>query len=449
MPGAASLDADKPEALALPPAEALALPPAEALAYWKSRVPMTKAEYEAASAEAKKRAVYVGGLAKADLVRDVFESMHQSLAEGTTFEAWKRDIGPKLQKAGWTGATPYRLETIYRTNVQSAYMAGRYAQMRRAVRLRPYWQYSAVADGRTRPAHLALNGKVYPADHSFWNSWYPPNGFRCRCTVKSLSERQVRARGLEVETEIPDHMDEAAHGVPGLGSVALMPDKGFEGNVGKDFFATLAPTPAPPAAALQEAPKLLCPGKHFAEGPSCWIAARDIPARNILPVAKGDLLPAGLSQVEYLKAFLGEFGVPFGGSKAIRLPHVEHPLVINDRLFLDKGSGTYKVAKEGRELYMRLLARTILNPYEIWQYPARVGERLVQTLNLVRLFAGEDGKVGGFAVFRLYGGRMWSGSTVFPPKVREREQDLLRYLDAQRRKALDAAGPAALLYREP
>jgi hypothetical protein len=50
-------------------------------------------------------------------------------------------------------------------------------------------------------------------------------------------------------------------------------------------------------------------------------------------------------------------------------------------------------------------------------------------------------------VFRLYGGRQWSGSTVFPPMGRD--EDLLRYLDDQRRRALDAAGAAALLYREP
>lgn len=440
MPDAASLDVEKPEALALPPAEALE--------YWRSRVPMTKAEYDAAGAEAKKRAVYVGGLAKADLVREVFESMHQSMSDGTTFEAWKRDIGPRLQKAGWTDASPHRLETIYRTNVQSAYMAGRYAQMQRAVKLRPYWQYSAVNDSRTRPAHRALHGKVYPADHSFWGTWYPPNGFRCRCTVKSLSERQVRARGLEVETEIPTSLDEAAHGIPGLGTVAIAPDKGFAGNVGKDWWAGLAPEQVQ-AGTQHGAQSLLCPGRGYADGPTCWISTRDVAARHVLPVAKGDLLPSGLSQAEYIKAFLAEFGVPFGASKAIRLAHVEHPLVVNDRLFLDKASGVYKVAKEGRERYVRLLARTILNPYEIWQYPTRLGDRMVQTLNLIRLFAGEDGKIGGFGVFRLYGGRQWSGSTVFPPKVLGREQDMLRYLDEQRRKALDAAGPAALIYREP
>lgn len=86
-----------------------------------------------------------------------------------------------------------------------------------------------------------------------------------------------------------------------------------------------------------------------------------------------------------------------------------------------------------------------------WPWPARLATTWdsprVRGEDLIRLFAGEDRKIGGFAVFRLYGGRQWSGSTVFPPMGRD--EDLLRYLDDQRRKALDAAGAAALLYREP
>ena len=54
-----------------------------------------------------------------------------------------------------------------------------------------------------RPTHAILHEKVYPADHEFRDANYPPNGFRCRCTVVTLSERQARAQGLPVETEMP------------------------------------------------------------------------------------------------------------------------------------------------------------------------------------------------------------------------------------------------------
>lgn len=52
-------------------------------------------------------------------------------------------------------------------------------------------------------SHLEMGGRVYPADSPVWDVWFPPNGFKCRCTVKTLSKRQVEQRGLKVETTFP------------------------------------------------------------------------------------------------------------------------------------------------------------------------------------------------------------------------------------------------------
>ena len=76
--------------------------------------------------------------------------------------------------------------------------------MQAVKKTRPYWQYLAVMDKRTRPSHAILNGLVYPADHEFWQSNYPPNGFRCRCGVITLSQRQVQEQKLEVQTKMPE-----------------------------------------------------------------------------------------------------------------------------------------------------------------------------------------------------------------------------------------------------
>jgi uncharacterized protein with gpF-like domain len=67
--------------------------------------------------------------------------------------------------------------------MQSAYMAGRYQGMLAAKQYAPWWEYSAIMDNRTRPAHAAMNGLVFRYDDPFWTTWYPPNGFRCRCRV--------------------------------------------------------------------------------------------------------------------------------------------------------------------------------------------------------------------------------------------------------------------------
>lgn len=44
-------------------------------------------------------------------------------------------------------------------------------------------QYRTAGDDRVRPAHAELNGVTLPPSDSFWESYYPPNGWNCRCTV--------------------------------------------------------------------------------------------------------------------------------------------------------------------------------------------------------------------------------------------------------------------------
>jgi SPP1 gp7 family putative phage head morphogenesis protein len=129
------------------------------------------------------------------------------------------------------------VDNIFRTNIQTAYSVGRYKQMMAVSEGRPYWQYSAVNDSRTRPTHRALHGKVYRADSKFWDTFYPPNGFRCRCSVKTLSERQVKQRGLDIgEGNGLGDLIEPIDPVTGdrLPARPLMPDKGFETNPGKE-----------------------------------------------------------------------------------------------------------------------------------------------------------------------------------------------------------------------
>jgi uncharacterized protein with gpF-like domain len=41
------------------------------------------------------------------------------------------------------------------------------------------------------------------ADHPFWDTWYPPNGFRCRCGVVTLSADNVRDENCKLKKMIP------------------------------------------------------------------------------------------------------------------------------------------------------------------------------------------------------------------------------------------------------
>ena len=44
-------------------------------------------------------------------------------------------------------------------------------------------QYRTANDNRVRPEHKVLHGITLPASDPFWDEFFPPNGWRCRCTV--------------------------------------------------------------------------------------------------------------------------------------------------------------------------------------------------------------------------------------------------------------------------
>lgn len=47
-------------------------------------------------------------------------------------------------------------------------------------------QYRTAGDNKVRPEHAALNRVTLPITDSFWEEFYPPNGWNCRCTVMQV-----------------------------------------------------------------------------------------------------------------------------------------------------------------------------------------------------------------------------------------------------------------------
>ncbi|MDR1946531.1 MAG: phage head morphogenesis protein [Desulfovibrio sp.] len=186
----------------LPDPEIIAAPvqPEAAIAFWAWKSATPYDVVKRMDEGARQRAFYVTALAERDAVQAVKDALAKALENGETLKDFQERIAAEIERQGWKG---HRVETVFRNNLQTAYSAGRYAKMRQVKKARPYWQYITVGDERVRPGHAILNGRVFPADHEFWGTNYPPNGHKCRCGVRSLSARQVEREGLTVETETP------------------------------------------------------------------------------------------------------------------------------------------------------------------------------------------------------------------------------------------------------
>lgn len=177
----------------------------EAVEYFKGRIPVSADVFYSIAEQYRGLAFTVSGYTKAQILKRFYDEILAALEDGNTLSEFRSRMNAFLQDEGYEGLDPLQADLIFRTNIQTAYNAGHYEQMTdpTVMKLRPYWQYDAVLDSHTRPSHLAMDGKVFPADHPVWDIWFPPNGFRCRCTVRTLSKRQVEARGLTVEDKFP------------------------------------------------------------------------------------------------------------------------------------------------------------------------------------------------------------------------------------------------------
>ena len=54
-------------------------------------------------------------------------------------------------------------------------------------------QYRTQKDDKVRPEHAALDGVTLPPSDSFWEGFYPPNGWNCRCTVVQVRKSKYPA----------------------------------------------------------------------------------------------------------------------------------------------------------------------------------------------------------------------------------------------------------------
>ena len=162
----------------------------------------------------------IAGKASLDQLQAALDSLEEAMNKGKTFREWQKDV--RVQDLG---LPKYRLDNIFRTNIQAAYNHGHWEKFVEHQKTRPYLMYDAINDSRVRPSHLAMDGIIRPVGDIFWTAHYPPNGYRCRCRCISLSERQAQDRsknGMGLNKQVTQEMN---------------PDKGWDYNVGQDLTA--------------------------------------------------------------------------------------------------------------------------------------------------------------------------------------------------------------------
>ena len=87
------------------------------------------------------------------------------------------------------------LKVEYDTAVRASRMAAQWGRIQATKHLYPCLEYMESTSSHPREDHLDYVGITRPVDDSFWDTYYPPNGWRCQCSVSQTDQ---------VATDIPD-----------------------------------------------------------------------------------------------------------------------------------------------------------------------------------------------------------------------------------------------------
>lgn len=301
-----------------------------------------------------------------DVLKSIRGEVEKALAEGRTFQQFKKDMTPTLQKLGWWGdsvmvdpkdgkpksvrlGSPRRLKTIYDANLRTSRAAGQWKRAQRTKEALPYLRYGLGPSEKHRIEHVEWNGIILPVDHLWWDTHYPPKGWGCKCRVRQVSMYEMGKRGWTVSEPPPDEMREWVN--KRTGEIDLVPkgvDPGWNYNPGK-------------AGLSWDPPKQ----KRTLPGQKTW---KDLgrPDLRSVPESKRTkapgMLPAGKDMTEAVETTAKALGIREGQEYAT-IETFDKDMAIAHR---GKIPHTVEKREEARERYANYVIPTLEDPYEIW-----------------------------------------------------------------------------------
>lgn len=169
------------------------LPYEEAVEYLSKRSILKKDDYYKLSDKLKFRAFTVGRINDGRLLDKLNAEMIKNVNDGKGLKDFlaltKTDI---LNKIGMGPNQGWYWETVYRTNVQTAYNVGRAMGFEEDPPIA--LEFVGIDDARQTDTCSSLSGVIRPYDDPFWEGHTPPLHFNCRSTL----------RGIYDESELPE-----------------------------------------------------------------------------------------------------------------------------------------------------------------------------------------------------------------------------------------------------
>lgn len=354
----------------------------------------------------------VSRLARADLMQALQDQITKSVAGDLSRRDFMRDSKALLEKAGWWGTVevvdpvtgellkttfdPARLKLIFDTNTSMAYAAGQWDRIQQTKRGHPYLRYITQNDDKVRPAHRAWDNVTLPVDDPFWLTHFPPCGWRCRCRVVSVSQKEYdkgitplgdlmrktspeiimrdwhNPRTNQIHT-IPVGIDPGFGYNPGIASARVKAQRDLE----KEKLGALDPALATSARADGTAVPRIAKAKPNQPD---WKTLGLPDLRTLTGNADAPALLAGATTpAKALNSVRAALGMEPGGGVLVQTP-VEMVMLLDASL-----PHVVEKRAEQRERFANFVLPTLRNPTEVW---ATQYDDATQRHRYIKLFNG-------------------------------------------------------------
>lgn len=170
---------------------------AAAVRWFRKRVAVTQAEYDALGEAAKRQAFTIGRVQQLNVVQAALEEMTRAVKAGQSIEEFRARLRDKLAQ-DFATVESARLQRAFHTSTQRAYNAGRWEQLHteEGVAKQPFFIYDAVRDARTTLLCWNLHGTVVPSVNTAVRRVWPPLHWFCRMSVRGISRSTAYRHGI-------------------------------------------------------------------------------------------------------------------------------------------------------------------------------------------------------------------------------------------------------------
>ena len=193
---------------------------------------MTRPQYDRLSAAAKQATFTVAWIDDTKVIGKIRDALAEAIDEGPTLDVFREKVLDRLERSPMSA---WHSETVYRTNLMSAYRDGKESLLQHPIvqEVFPFRQYFATHDGRVRDEHLALETLgiqgtgIYYNEDPVWDLFSVPWDYNCRCITVPMRIADAARAGIEEAKEWLKTGVKPASPTYCLGKISFRPKDGF------------------------------------------------------------------------------------------------------------------------------------------------------------------------------------------------------------------------------